>query len=226
MTEEDTGINKRKYERFSVSGLSGNTLFASDVKIHNISLGGMAVETERRLTIGREYALKLKDGERTVVIKGVIVWSIISDIKMSPNGDSVPVYQAGVQFTNVLSENAQALVDFLERHKTGAESRLGGVRFRIDPDNAKATLDVPFGYTVKKISLSGMLIETEQQFNIDDRFEMELTLPTGGSFKFAGRVASNNAVKGEKASMYNVGIEFSDMTEENRKSLKEFVEGL
>jgi len=54
--------NTRRQKRYKVdnTNISGTIIFASYLKINDISLGGISLTTEKRLTIGNEYALKLQ----------------------------------------------------------------------------------------------------------------------------------------------------------------------
>jgi len=54
--------DKRRHKRFrsDLMELYGKIVLAQKVEIIDISLGGVAVKTDRRLNIGREYLLKLE----------------------------------------------------------------------------------------------------------------------------------------------------------------------
>ncbi|MDP2168232.1 MAG: PilZ domain-containing protein [Thermodesulfovibrionales bacterium] len=217
---------KRRYKRFAVEGIHGNILFSSDIRIVNISLGGAAIETSRRLNIGSGYILKLEDKGRVFSVKGKVMWAVLEEGIKSEHGEVVPVYKVGVQFTDIITEKTTELIDFIDSHKKGIDERLTGIRFKItSPD--RATLSHPYTYTVKKISLGGMLIESVRSFLVGDVFPMELFLPTSKLICFRGRVAScAGGACIEDMKHYDVGIEFMDISEECRKNLGEFVSAL
>lgn len=76
---------------------------------------------------------------------------------------------------------------------------------------------------VKKLGLSGMLIETEQALENEDKFPMEMTLPENKVIMFQGVVVSCFLVIDTDPEKYEVGIEFLDMPEENRENLEKFI---
>jgi len=220
--------DKRRHKRFSVEGIQGNMLFSSEINILNISVGGAAIETPRRLNLGGEYTLKLEDKGKTFSIKGKVVWSELSQSRKTPSGDIVPIYRTGLQFVDVLTESAEALLGFLEAHKSTPDGRLGGIRFRIHAPE-RAVLSMPYSYKVKRLSAGGMLIESYERLSVDDRFPMEIFIPMGSAHKavgFIGRVASCIEVEDSYPRHYDVGIEFLDMSEDSKNTLMEFIKSL
>jgi c-di-GMP-binding flagellar brake protein YcgR len=216
---------KRRHKRYHVEGIHGNMLFASEVNILNLSLGGAAIEADKRLNIGREYTLKLEHKGKTISVRGLVVWSVISRNKRTEQGESIPIYQAGLQFIDVLNEKSKELLDFLNSRKVVDESRVSGIRFVIDSDQT-AVLNYPFSYRVKSISLSGLLIETDHEFRQDDRFNMEIFLEENVPVSFSGRVVTCRDSEEEENRLYEVGIEFVEMSEESRASLKQYLSSL
>ncbi|NWF52292.1 MAG: hypothetical protein HXY47_04340, partial [Nitrospirae bacterium] len=56
----DSLEERRKYKRYNVEGMQGYLYMLSELVIKNISIGGMAIETEKRLDIEREYSFKIR----------------------------------------------------------------------------------------------------------------------------------------------------------------------
>ena len=54
--------NKRRYKRFVVDILEINTrlTFARNVKILNISVGGVSLRVDKQLNIGSDYTLRIE----------------------------------------------------------------------------------------------------------------------------------------------------------------------
>lgn len=213
---------KRRYPRYVVQGVEGTLLFTTHVDILNISINGVALKANRRLEIGRQYVLKLEYMDRTVSVNGVVVWSVLSELTDGPHAEKVPVYKAGMRFTDILSDKMAKLLDFIESHKLSQDERLN-IRFTIKaPD--KAILDGPHNYAVKDMSVSGMRIETDMRFNVDARYPMEIALGDDRGIKVMGRVVSCLEVNDRVPKHYAIGIEFIEISEEDRKRLKEFVD--
>ncbi|TAL24466.1 MAG: PilZ domain-containing protein [Nitrospirae bacterium] len=214
---------KRRHKRVTVEGVYGNVVFASKAEIINISLGGAAIQVDTNLKIGKEYNIRLEGKDKHVEIKGITVWSVLSESKKGPHGDVIPIYHTGIKFINALTDKSAELVDFIESHKIkGTEDRLRGIRFKVQT-NEKAIVDYSFGYRVKFISLSGMFIETLQIFKPEDRLPMEIALKNGSIIRFVGRVVSCTEIADKHPIHYNIGVEFVEMSDEDKLKLEEFV---
>lgn len=215
----------RRQPRFVVEGLHGRMTFASEVEIVNMSLSGVALKLGRRLNIGSEYTLKLEVNDKTLSVKGVIVWSAIDERKSGALGEDVLVYSAGMKFTDVLTQRLMELVAFIDANKLIEEKRLGGLRFYIDAPG-KALLDVPRPYHVKVISIRGMLIEADYRLEPEQRCPMEMTMQEGEPpLAFQGRVAFCGEPKVETGA-HQLGIEFLDLSSADRNRLDAFIQSL
>ena len=204
-----------------VEGVHSRMVLSAEVDVINLSLGGVAIRAKRRLNIGSEYALTLNVDDRELRVKGVVVWSTLSDIARRGE-ETVPYYSAGLRFSDVLSQKVQDLIAFIDRHKIAQEHRLSGIRFLIKAEG-KAQLDSLESYAVKLVSLSGMLIEADRSFRIEETYAMEIQPPGRDPISFSGRVASHLELDVEGANRHQIGIEFLDMSPVDREKLKEFI---
>lgn len=214
---------KRRHKRYLVydMDINGKMTFAAEVKILNISISGVSLEVDKRMEIGSEYTLRLEDRDKEIALKGVVVWSSISGIHEGHHGEAIPIYTAGMKFTNILSERMMEFISFIEDHKTSVDHRLNGLRFIIS-DPEKAVLNFPANYRVKKISIGGMLIESLLALNVEDKYHMEITLPEDEPIKFTGRVASCFMMKGRGTEHFDIGIEFLELSDQNREKIRNF----
>lgn len=222
---DDNRPNKRHHPRFIVEGVQGRMIFASQVEVLNLSLGGVAIKADRRLNIGGEYTLKLELAGESVDIKGVVVWSVMSGMHKDSDSDTVPEYSAGLRFKDIFTERLLRLMAFIDRHKVFEEHRVGGLRFRIDAPG-KALLDSPEEYRVRLISRSGMLIETQHTLELDRVYPMEISPPGAEAIHFEGRVASAVEVGPASPALYEFGIEFLALTADDDGRLQAFIESL
>jgi c-di-GMP-binding flagellar brake protein YcgR len=117
---------KRNYVRYSldVSEVNGMIALASDVRIVDISLGGIALKADRRLNIGSEYSLRLEDKKDAVSLRCSVVRCSVSESRKRANGSIVPIYEAGMKFTDTSPEKEEQLRNFIARNKTGALAAL------------------------------------------------------------------------------------------------------
>ncbi len=218
------GENRRN-KRYVVEGLQGNVLYTSDIDVLNISIDGAAIETPRRLEINREYTFKLKFSETVLNLKGKVVWAFLISKVNKETGSIIPVYRAGIKFTDTLSEKAMMLQNFINQNRTRKlENRLGGVRFKLS-GNKTMQVDVPHEYKVKKISLSGMLVETEIPLEIETQCEMELFI-NSHSLKILTRISNIKEEASNDMTKYEVGIEFLKMSEQDEDILVSFINSL
>jgi len=214
-----------------VVDLTGKMMFADEVNILDISVGGVSLKADRRLNIGHEYAVKMENVGRVLAVKGLVVWSVLSGNKEGARGDSIPLYTAGMKFMDVSDKKMEEIVNFIEKYEQGAVMPIGpygtsglrqSVRVRIDAQG-KATVNFPENYKIRILSIGGMLVESERPIEIESRLSMEVFFPENTSITFLGRVASCRLVQDEKVELFHIGIEFIDMSEEHKEKLQEFV---
>ncbi len=209
---------KRRHKRYAVSGIQGTVLYPSELNVIDISVDGAAIETTRRLELNREYTLKIKSQDTILDLKGRVVWSILSHTEKRDTGEIVPIYKAGVQFTELISGKTNMLLRFIEKNKIKTlERRIAGVRFKIaHPEDIR--IDYPYKYDVKKLSLSGMLVEIEYPLDLNSHYDMELFIGEN-ILNIVGRIA----YCAKTNSNYDIGIEFIKMLDNDKKLLKDFL---
>lgn len=227
------GERQRRYKRFKVDvmEINGTMMFANEVEILDISIGGLSIRADRRLNMGTEYSLKIMDKNNVIQLKAQVMWSRLSGTKKKPGGEIVPLYTAGMRFSGLAGEGITELTKFIAERQEGSHEEvdvhcLSGLRFHIRFDigaTEKAVLKHMEGYQVKKISLGGMLIQSAHEIGVDERLPMELSLPGDEAIVFSGRVASCLVANREEPLLYDVGIDFADMEESDRERLAAFL---
>ena len=233
--------NRRQFKRFDVNLLEidGKILFAHDVKILNLSVGGALIKADRRLNIGGNYVLKIETHEKILNLKGEVVRSTLSESITNPKGEVVPVYTAGLKFSDLTTEHINEIASFIndnviqfegeDAHEEMDVFKLSGVRlyvrFHID-DPEKATIQFHDNYTVKKISRGGMLIESKEALGVENNYEMEMSIHGDTLIKFNGKVITCVQTDHGETEKYEIGIEFMDISPEDRETMKKFIESL
>jgi len=199
-------------------------MFATDVDILNISINGVALRANRRLEIGREYTLKLEFHDKVISLNGIIVWSVLSELASGQHEEKVPVYRAGMRFTNVISDKMAGLLNFIEEEGIAPQHRLT-IRFLVRvPD--RASLNGPHNYRVKKVSDNGMLIETDMPFGVEEALPMEIFLYDGSVIRFLVRVASCLEITDGVPRHYDIGVQFLEISGDDRARFNEFLKTL
>jgi Tfp pilus assembly protein PilZ len=107
---------KRRHKRMKVEHMEVNCEMplATYVKIINISKTGIFVKADRKLDIGKKYALKIECEDEVLFVKAVVVWSLLEDNAEDVNGNIVTIYIAGMQFTDVLKGNITEILTSIE----------------------------------------------------------------------------------------------------------------
>ena len=116
-------MNTRRHERFNagIIDINGDVMFAKEVNILNISIGGMSLKADRRLNIGMEYTIKMRVKDSVISAKGKVVWSLLSEARSDHKGNSIPFYTVGIKFTNGSNKEIEELIRFIKRHGKASE---------------------------------------------------------------------------------------------------------
>jgi hypothetical protein len=223
--------NKRRHKRFKLDliEISGKMSLTDKVEIINISIGGVALKADRRLNIGKEYLIKLGEKGKSIDVKGVIVRSELSGIEQKANGDQALIYTAGMMFKNGQEGKIADFLSLIEQNikkevPVTVDRRID-VRFQIMTPQEKV-LHYPAEFVVKEISLGGMRIHTTQTLDIETRIPMDLALGADKSITFIGRVASFRKLDDKGQMHYEIGVEFTDVKDNDRTMLKTFIDYL
>ena len=216
------GSGQRRHKRYEVHDVHGSLLFRTQVKVRNLSVSGLALETAERLQLGRTYAIHLAGNDDAVDVHGTIRWCHLASARPRPGAEARAVYEAGLAFEDVFTEKAKGLLGFLEHHVVlSPHERLTG-RFRAE-DLLPAEIEARYDFEVLKLSLSGMLVRTPLEASLGARFGVELSLhddlvPLAGRVAFVQR---DEATKGEVATQ--LGLEFVDVADDARRSLADYI---
>jgi PilZ domain len=230
-------MEKRRYKRYALDiyDIHSEMLFAKEVKILDISISGVSLKADKRMDINREYALKISSREKVLVFKGKVIWSLLSGNMQGAGGDSIPIYTAGLKFSDITTEKLKEIVDFIEDHKREKDRQedvyqLSGLRlftrFQIEAPEETTLLQCYEGCKVKKLSLGGMLTESENPLEIETIMTMQLTFSQDKSIAFKGRIASCLPIANSVPEHYDVGVEFLEMSERDKQILVAFIESL
>lgn len=221
-------IEKRAHPRHAVAdmGIHAKTLFNVEVEILDMSMSGASIRTTKRLEIGSEYLFKIAHRDNVISVKGSIVRAALTGSRRLSETETVPVYTAGVEFSEMNTDKAAPLREFIaSKMEELRELRLSGVRLRID-DPGKVVLSHIETCVVKDLSLGGLRIETHEEPSGEAPFHLELLLPGHDApVCSAARVAFWRSIA-EAPQHFTVGVEFTGISEEDRARLKEFIETL
>lgn len=110
MSPDDSDEGVRFGERIEILGdLQGEVMVFEKLVIRQISAGGAQVETRFPLHLNSLHTFRLTLGERSVVVKGRVVHSRVSDIEQD-----VIAYRSGIEFVEPSEPVADAISGFVE----------------------------------------------------------------------------------------------------------------
>lgn len=234
-----SGTSTRRHKRYEVDGVEGTLVVSHDARVLNMSLTGLAVETTSLLKLGSSYWVRLPQGEGELKFKATVSWCRLVGVRRSASGDSGPVYNAGLDFRESLDERARQILVFLQEHVVmEVGERLAG-RFR-PREEVPAELSGRHPFEVRRLSLTGLLIETPFAPDLGTQLEMELDAPTG-PFAAVGVVrylqppgdGATDPVPGHALGSpvrmeggWMVGIEFAELDPAGRERLTRLIQSL
>ena len=108
----------RRHKRYAVDcgEMCGKIMLAKYVKILNISIGGIAFQTDKRLRIGGLYTLTLAGKTRDFVIQGTVAWSSLRECIKDSGDNVIPIYTTGMKFLNVTTNILDELNSYIADH--------------------------------------------------------------------------------------------------------------
>jgi hypothetical protein len=218
LTEE-----RRRAPRYPVHDVRGTLVVTASAKILNMSLTGMAVESNANLRVGRSYTLRLTHGESVgPELAGTVMWCHLKSTRPLDAGDRTPIYEAGLQFERMLTGAAHELLSFLRATAIlTMQQRLMG-RFRVNLEEA-VDLNAECEFAVRTLSASGMLIETDvspaPQSLLDVRVQLgESAISARCRVAFVRDVGEQ-----DKRRITAVGVEFVELPTADRAALTEYI---
>ena len=102
--------DKRDAERLPILGaLQGEIMVFEPMLIREVSRSGATVETRFPLHLNSLHDIRLTLGDRSLVIKGRVVHSRISDVDQD-----IVTYRSGLEFVDLSERVAEAITGFLQ----------------------------------------------------------------------------------------------------------------
>ena len=114
--QSNVSTRQRDSERLPILGtLQGEVKVYQSISVHQVSLGGMQVETAFPLHLDSLYDFRLTLRDRSIVVKGRVAHSRIIDVDQD-----IVMYRSGIEFiepTGPVQETIAALVEELKAVK-------------------------------------------------------------------------------------------------------------
>lgn len=222
--------NERRFKRFKldVTELDGKMLLTSNVEVLNLSAGGASVRSEGELPVGKELLITFAEKGKKTGIQGIVVQSASSGTGKGAGGKDVAFFITNIRFQAGQARQIASVIGSRERQREDsapvADDRRRDVRFHMTIP-LESVLSHTARFRVKQMSMSGMLVQSEQPMEINSTIPMDLSL-AGGRVNFIGRVVSCRTAETDGKNWHDIGVEFLELTDEGRTLLEKFLEGL
>jgi len=223
----DDKTSRRRHPRWKVSHVNGFIQHTIEAEVLDIGMTGLAAQTNMPLSIGALHNVRLQHSEGIINLKGRVAWCRLEGSKKNEKGETSLVYMTGIEFEDTLTESGRNVRFFFDKLvQINLDRRIFG-RFQYEDEDAEET-SVEMGeltpFKVSKVSLSGMLIDTDFVPEKETILSLEVRLGED-SFFSTGRVAYTETIeKGQFQS--RIGLEFVGITEENRIVLENFLKNV
>jgi hypothetical protein len=219
-----TRQGRRRSRRYDVLDVEGSFEIRIDVKVTNLSVAGMAIETRNTLIVGRQYAFRVLQAGLQVDVPGRVMWCVLGSTQRL-GSEVEPVFRAGIQFEDVVSEQTLALQRLLE---ASAAFEPGTPLLGRFVASVAGTLDgdQQADFEVKKVSMSGMLVDTDWAPRKDEVVPFEASLGdvvvTGH-----GRIAYIERYEADDGTARcRLGLEFTILSDRSRAGLERYIAAL
>ena len=193
-----------------------------DVKVLDMSLTGLRIESPVALAVGAKYNLTLRRDYEVIQLQTDLQWC--RQVRTEPDAAGVPapVYEVGLDYQEVLSQKARELLGFLQHNVVIELERRQAFGF-FRKAGEEPTQAPHQEFEVKQLSFSGMLVETEPMPEVDGTYSLEmhldrLVLVVDGKVIHAERVPHPTL-----DTVCEAGIAFEDLTPESQQVLEEMV---
>lgn len=225
--------DERRYPRLRNPGIQGKVPQRIGVRLVDISVSGVGIESLVPLGNDVHYRLVLDNQNRHIERDASLIWNRLERTSRSRLGEIAPVYRSGLAFAPGDPGAARELMLFM--HEVGPEPKRNMPQVREDTslDRAatryaltkgfKLCLDAEPEFTIQSLSLSGLLVETRVRLAQDSIVTLFLRLPDSVVEATAKVVGLERASVGRPA-RYLVALQFMSVSSEGRSDMARFLE--
>lgn len=185
----------------------------------------MAVESTTPLAPGRSYTLKIEHEGRTIPLSGTVAWSRLQGTRRTEEGESVPVYAAGIELGDEVSGKGLEVLPLLEeRGVIQLERRLPGhLMPRGGEERGEESGEPPATVVVRRVSRSGLVVDAPFFPEPGELVDLWIGLEEGG-LPLTGRVRQvRPASPREGKAWAELTVEYADLSPDDRKRLDRLI---
>ena len=215
--------DQRRHPRYEVDDVRGRLRATLEGEVFNLSVRGMALRTESWLSPGRTYTLKLVSGDREISLTGTVARCRLAGPGLG--AEAAPVYEAGIEFEDVMTDQAEEVLQLIVDRGISHVEREAFGHFTLR-DNEGLVLETTPEFLVRKLSRTGMLIESEYVPSPEEHLEAEIRLDDR-ALKTELRVAYVHQIEpSEGRPRAEIGVEIVEMSADDQALYASMIEGL
>ncbi len=213
---------RRRHPRFDVDRLPGILSLAVGTEVVNISVSGLGVRSEAPLRIGRRLSFQLGRGEQSLDLSGTVQWCRLCRRQRPEDGQWVAVYEAGIAFDTVLTQQQREILRLMGKTTMVTPERRFHGRYGVG-DGHTMTMEAENELRVRRISRSGMLVETDAALDPESMVDVDVSLGEV-PFHCVARVVTVEEKTAGGARVVAMGMEFVETSPDNLAVLERFLQ--
>lgn len=213
---------QRRHPRFDVESVHGEVKTLLEARLLDWSPTGLSFESTSWLAPGQRFVLRIRDRSPSTAVGGQVAWSSLTGTVRDEVGDLQPVYRTGVELEPLSPRQARRMLSVFQRlgDQEWREHRPG--RFAA-AEPVPLVLELESKMTVRRMSRSGLLLETGMAPHLESRLSLHVDL-NGRRIHSRGRVAYREPGAGDDHRVaMRLGVEFVDMTPDDEETLGDFL---
>ena len=219
--------NNTDHAKFDFTDIQGTMTLAIKVEIINIHHGGVALKADGKLDVGREYTIKLGDEGQSIDVNGIVVRCNMVGTEPTAEGKAIFIYAAGMRFIEGSEDKITAFLNSVEHHvnekPAQAVERRRAVRYQIAAPPEKV-IHVRASFKVKDITLSNMLIQSDQSIEQGSMVPLELSLNENDRLNFTGKVLSCRTIEERGRSFYEIKVTYPDLADNSQAMIEKLID--
>lgn len=173
------------------------------------------------MRIGRRLSFQLGRNGKVLDLSGTVQWCRLCRRQAPDTGEWAAVYEAGIAFDSVLTEQQGEILSLIGQTAVVTPERRFHGRYAVDTGQTM-TVESENELRVRRISLTGMLVESDSALEPESRVNVNVSLGEA-PFHSVARVVTveERSVKG--ARVVAMGLEFIETSADDVAVLERFL---
>jgi hypothetical protein len=210
---------RRRHSRHEVHDLTGHLRADDRAQVLDLSVNGLAIETDSWLKVGETYTVRVQAGEDQLDVAGKVSWCRLVAMAPRESGERRPRYRAGIEFGDALSEKARRILSFAQ--KNGLVAAPDRIFARFVPSRQALDVAVDHPCEIRRASAGGLLLRCARCPEIGERLDLRFEV-SGKPLATTVEVRDIQEREPDEpggAPVHDIGVAFVELTLELRAAL-------